>query len=155
MVRNLKWLNNANGQPPDRKGIPLSEKHRLSLCVPRTQRSKNHCLAISIAKKGKPGKLCSKETREKMSISRKGRIHSKETRKAISISNTGQRRSKETRRKMSAAYIYSEERNRASATTRKGKIYITNGVSSKMVIPDTIVPDGWRIGRQPRKSKNL
>ena len=58
---------------------------------------------ISEAHKGKRGRICSEETKAKISASNKGHLVSDEARKMISAAHKGKKLSEETKSKMSAA----------------------------------------------------
>ena len=140
-------------------------KKKISEANKGKKRSKEFSEAIS---KRQLGRECSEETRKKISDSLTGnpklvgRKVSEETRRRMSEAHKGEIKkpvSEETRRRMSEA---AKKRNKVSEETRRrmseahkntpahtrGKIWITNGLISKMVYPNEIESYiGWRKGR--------
>jgi hypothetical protein len=63
-----------------------------------------------------------------------------EVKNAISKKRLGQKRSKESREKQANTM-------RGKPGLNKGRYWITNGTSSRLVLPNTPLPEGWRKGR--------
>lgn len=82
----------------------------------------------------------SEETREKMRVAKLGKKHSESTLLKISKSSKGRKPSEEARQKMS-----DKAKNRVNNAT--GTIWITNGRKDRRVHNDSVIEDGWQLGR--------
>lgn len=92
------------------------------------------------------GRTASEETREKLRLAATGRKHTKETLEKMSISQSGKNNamygvhhSEESRIKMSQS--------RKGNQNAKGNIWITDGISNKVIRDLSDLPDGWSRGR--------
>lgn len=88
-------------------------------------KSPEHCAAISVGRIGKPGKRHTPETCLRISEKKKGVPNSKESNEKRSATMKGVPR-----------------------LMMKNRIHITDGISSRMIKSDTIIPMGWRKGRK-------
>jgi len=98
----------------------------------------------------KVGKRLSKEHIEKLRKANAGKSLSQESRKKLSSSRLGIVFSDEHKRKLSAAKIgrkLSDEHKDKVRAAIAGRYWITDGISSKMIKENDIIPDGWRRGR--------
>ena len=148
-----------------RLGIKHSEeskqkisKSRIGLLSPRkgvilTDEIK---IKLSNAAKNRPVRFHTEETKEKMKeiwnskikdgykCSNKGVPRSEETKKKISDSKKGVKRNPFTK----------DHLNKISESLKgkaKGKIWITNDIDAKMILPNEEIPIGWKKGMKPRK----
>jgi len=94
----------------------------------------------------------SEESKQRIREFRTGKKHNEETKKKCSIASTkssrmnGKKHSKETRKRMSACRIAEKHPNFGKESYNKNKIWVNNGIVSKMVFKDQ-VPYGFIIGR--------
>jgi hypothetical protein len=98
----------------------------------------------------KVGKKLSKEHIEKIRNSNTGRSISEESRKKLSLSRLGIVFSDDHKSKLRAAKIgikFSDEHRKNLSAAIAGRYWITNGVGSKMIKANDVIPDGWRRGR--------
>jgi hypothetical protein len=103
------------------------------------------------------GKLQSQETKDKKSIALRGekngmfgktgslnpfhgKTHSEEVKENLRKQRTGCKRSKESREKQATTM-------RGRTGVNKGRRWITDGTSNRLVPPDYPMPDGWQRGR--------
>jgi hypothetical protein len=129
------------GMPSPRKDITLTDEIKEKL---------------SNAAKNRPVRFHTEETKEKMKetwdnkikegykCSNKGIPRSEETKKKISDSKKGVKRNPFTE----------DHLNKISESLKgkaKGKIWITNNIDAKMILPNEEVPFGWKKGMKPRK----
>lgn len=89
-----------------------------------------------------------------------GKIFTDDHKQKLSISNTGVKRSNETKSKLSENaklrignknpfYLKTHSDNTKNNLSKKAKnrIWITNGIESKVIYSSTPIPQGWRRGR--------
>jgi hypothetical protein len=108
-------------------------------------------------RKAHTGKVQSQETKDKKSLALRGekngmfgrtgslnpfhgKTHSEETKQVLSQQKMGQKRSKESCEKQANTM-------RGKPGANKGRHWITNGSSNRLVFPDSLIPEGWRRGR--------
>ena len=110
-----------------KKHRPFTEKTRalMSAAQKGIPKSPEHCAAISAGHIGYLGKRHTPETCLRISEKKKGVPNSKESNEKRSATMKGVPR-----------------------LTTRNRIHITDGISSRMIKPDTIIPMGWRKGRK-------
>ena len=128
------------------KGYVKSEETKQKLSKKRKKRgplSEERKAQISKSMKGKntgPREPLSEERKAQISKSMKGKNTgsrgplSKETKQKLSKAKKGRSKSEETKKKMSEA-------------ASKGLFWITDGVISKRITKDEVIPEGWYKGR--------
>jgi len=127
-------------------------KHKLSMANKGRKFSDKTLEKMSLAQLGKKH---SKETREKMSNLRLGRTHSKECREKMSMAQKGKQVSQETKQKISDAHkglVCNDETRQKISIANTGKIWITNGLENKFIMPPAIMPDGFWRGKSKKEA---
>lgn len=112
-----------------RKGVPLSETHRVNIAKGLRNQSEEHRRKRAEAKRGS---TLSAEARAKVSVAMKGKPKSDEHRAKISEqmrARKGVPKSEAWKEKMAS------------------RVWITDGVSNKRISKELEVPEGWRLGR--------
>jgi len=148
--RNIKLVNMTFGGDGNSAGMPLSEitKQKLSNALKGIKKTPEHILNM---KKGKLGIKPSDESKKKMSISQK------KLRKIVQHPMLGKKQSKEAKQKMSIAKTGTK---RSELTVKKivnylnNTYFITNGINSKRIKGDFVIPFGWFFGKAPYKHFN-
>ena len=135
------------------KGRSHSPETRAKLS--ETSKGRSHTMeARARISQARRGKSLNPETRAKIGEANRGRTPTPETRAKLSEARKGRSPSLETRAKLSEANKGKspspETLARLSKATR-GRIWVNNGIESKRVKPDTPVPEGFVLGRLPRK----
>lgn len=116
----------------DRSGVPSSEETKELL---RKQR-----------------RVCSSETRKKLSDANKGKTIPEEQKKKISETLKGREITEEHRKKISESKsgkswgTHSEETKQKMSDVQEGTIYITDGDNIKRIKFDEEIPEGWKRG---------
>lgn len=130
--------------------------------------TEEHKRRISESRKGQYlGRRLSRETIEKIRVSKLGHPVSEETRKKISEGNKGKIISKEQRQRLSECnhnkdgHVFrgkhhTEESKRKNRENHVGRVHINNGTDFKMVWPEEIqkyCEQGWVLGRIYKRKK--
>jgi hypothetical protein len=123
----------------------------------RKPKSQEHCINISIGMTGIPKSEdhkkrlsdawhCNPSNKQRWAdvlMRQKGVPLSEQHRSAITASLKGRRRAD-----------FSENHKRMISMAKTGRVWITDGNLSKVVLPETPIPDGWRRGRTRRSKQN-
>jgi hypothetical protein len=118
--------------------------------------SETHRKRIGESRRG----IChSEESKRKMSMAHKGKIISEETKKKMSGARLGEKNhfygkqhSEETKRKMMDKTI-SENHRKKISEANKGKIWINDGIKTKMISSNHEIPIGFVPGRIKKGNK--
>jgi len=103
---------------------------------------------------GVSGLIHTPEHRAKLSAAHKGKTLSPEHKAKISAGKKGIHRSPETKEKISAAQkgkTLSPETKEKISDAKKGTMHITNGIQSRTILKNDIIPEGFRKGRTLKK----
>jgi hypothetical protein len=153
-------LHNRTGGGDGVSGLIHTPEHRAKLSAAHKGKtlSPEHKAKISAGKKGIHR---SPETKEKISAAQKGKTLSPETKEKISAAMKGKTCSTETKEKMSAANkgennpnygkTLSPETKEKISDAKKGTMHITNGIQSRTILKNDIIPEGFRKGRTLKK----
>jgi len=98
-----------------------ASRRKLSESLKGRVRSEEHCINISLAKKGKKGRKLSDEEKKAISLRNTGKKPSDEARKKMSESSTGKKHSADTVAKMT-------EHNKRNNALRKKPVSCSNGL---------------------------
>jgi len=142
VVRTEEW---RRKQSEAMKGKTPSPETRAKLSAANKNITPETRAKMSAANKGKTH---SPETKAKMSAAKKN--ITPETRAKISAAKKGIPRSPETRAKLSAVNkgkTHSQESKEKMSAAKKGEIWITNGIQSRRISKNDIIPEGFRKGR--------
>jgi hypothetical protein len=145
--KNIKLTNMTEGGDGSASGISPSEltRQKISIALKNKKKTAEHCKNISL---GQQGRFITEETKKKMSeaqiLLRKRVVHPR----------LGSKQSEEAKQAMSKAKLGKPRNVLASAKIvdyLNGTFFITNGIKSKRIKGDFVLPFGWYFGKTAHK----
>lgn len=140
-----------------RKGIPHDEQSKSAISAGLRASAKKR--ASDDARRGKPGRKLTDEAKLKISEANKGKKHpprSDEWREKQKAAQSGKKQTEETIKKRAATLIgnnrrsgkpHSDVSKSAIAASRIGGKWINNGIETRYMKANEVIPPGWNTGR--------
>ena len=147
----IKLTNMTEGGDGNSSGMALSKltKQKISSALKNKKKTAEHCKNISL---GQQGRLITEEVRKKMSeaqiLLRKRVVHPR----------LGSKQSEEAKQAMSKAKLGKPRNVLATAKIvnyLNGTFFITNGINSKRIKGDFVLPFGWYFGKTVHKLQKV
>lgn len=143
-----------------RVGVPHSPEVRSKISAGLLSSERKR--AFDASRKGRTGRKLTEEEKARISAANSGRKHperSQEWRDRQRASHLGKKQSAETIAKRAEKQIgnqrsnghrHSDEARARIAEVRRGRVWITDGITNKQTEKGSLLPDGWRFGRAKR-----